>query len=142
MCLKVSDSLINISSLSFVLSFTEPVVSLSSTFCEGLSQNLTCSEGSYLHIHKLFYGRTDTDTCPGVNVTSTNCLTPDGATRKARHACEGRSECYIHAVDDVWGDVCEGVSKYAKVDFSCQSMYRFSYNNRISLFNNLLSCFM
>lgn len=92
------------------------------TTCELDTRLLSCDDDTHLAINTLFYGRSDNTTClrPDKNIATLNCPTPNGAIDVARRVCEGRTECYVEAISDIWGDNCPSTYKYLKVNYSCQ----------------------
>lgn len=111
-------------------------------FCEGHGIDLTCKDPSTsLYIIDFFYGRTSTEICPHPTGNSTTtCYPSDDALDKARDVCNGRSGCHLYASSEIWGDSCEHVHKYAKVNYACQGCGNVYDNHQCETMSHMGRC--
>ena len=86
--------------------------------CESGMMEVRCPDDYRIWIQSMFFGRSSNDTCPHESANTTECEAT-GALDLVRHYCDGRNECYVHAITELFGDACEGVSKHASLEFVC-----------------------
>lgn len=51
---------------------------------------------------------------------ATGCASPS-APHIVRQLCQGRERCHFRPSEHIFGNPCQGVRKYARVEFACRS---------------------
>ncbi|XP_078353652.1 rhamnose-binding lectin-like [Oculina patagonica] len=85
--------------------------------CEDEVLDISCPTN--INIISANYGRTTGEqVCNGDDVSNTNCGAAESIAI-VRSACQGKQECSLKASNDVFGDPCDGITKYLEVRYEC-----------------------
>ncbi|CAD5126322.1 DgyrCDS14473 [Dimorphilus gyrociliatus] len=99
--------------------------------CENQTLYLKCDANHELNISTAAYGRekNEFNTCantslqePSVKafVIENNCVASNSF-EKVLALCSGKTQCTIQANSEIFGEPCQGVPKYLKVEYTCKS---------------------
>ncbi|KAL9950503.1 hypothetical protein ACROYT_G043011 [Oculina patagonica] len=81
--------------------------------CEDEVLDISCPTN--INIISANYGRTTGEqVCNGDDVSNTNCGAAESIAI-VRSACQGKQECSLKASNDVFGDPCDGITKYLEI---------------------------
>eukprot|EP00301_Raphidiophrys_heterophryoidea_P017860 c2863_g1_i1.p1 GENE.c2863_g1_i1~~c2863_g1_i1.p1 ORF type:complete len:559 (+),score=103.85 c2863_g1_i1:59-1735(+) len=94
------------------------VTGTTNSACEGQTLKLTCPTNSVISIVSALYGRTSLSVCPTTAMYTISCAARNSG-QIVHTACDGKSECSVGALNDVFGDPCFGTNKYLQVSFEC-----------------------
>lgn len=96
--------------------------------CEGQPINLMCGSEEGIKVKSVFWGRSDTTTCPSANPKKTTkqlCKEgdPNYPLKKVKTLCDSEPRCILHASETYFeAPLCPKVSKYLRVVYDCRLM--------------------
>ncbi|MBN3312427.1 AGRL3 protein, partial [Atractosteus spatula] len=83
---------------------------------------LSLTEEGFINVRSANYGRTDGYTCsqgrPSDQVTNDQCYLPSTLSIMSQR-CDGKPQCDVSVITDVFPDPCYGTFKYLDVQYSC-----------------------
>ena len=85
--------------------------------CEGKEETISCLDGQVIDIVSANYGRTSQGVCVDGNMKNLNCRSD--ILQKVQKSCRERRICRLRANNAVYGEPCEGTSKYLEVAYVC-----------------------
>ena len=86
--------------------------------CEFTRGTLSCPDGKKIKLLQASYGRHDSTTCPGPDMTNTNCHYHN-THPIVKGKCENESSCELYADNSEFDDPCPGTHKYLRVVHQC-----------------------
>lgn len=88
--------------------------------CQGNSDMINCPALTKIRVLYANYGRTSSDVCLNTswNTYHTSCGAINSETI-VKSWCEGQNQCYLFAVNELFGNPCIGTHKYLQVTYQC-----------------------
>ncbi|XP_078619233.1 pentraxin fusion protein-like [Branchiostoma floridae x Branchiostoma japonicum] len=86
--------------------------------CERNSDSISCQGDEVIQIVSANYGRTDPNVCSNNPVSVVDCLSPT-TFQTVQSICDNQQSCTLDVTNAVFGDPCDGTSKYLEVLYRC-----------------------
>lgn len=98
------------------------IESTSAHVCEGNMLNITCDKG-LIDVIEANYGRLSRSQCTHNDnepqpIYTTICISPNSL-NILKAQCSNKPSCSVQAKNEVFGDPCDGTSKYLQVEYRC-----------------------
>ncbi|XP_037043163.1 L-rhamnose-binding lectin CSL3-like [Bradysia coprophila] len=116
-CFKfIFNILLLISTYSVLVFAGKPIKKIT---CEGNTLNISCGAG-VIHVIRENYGRLSKNVCTNGIVVNPHlhCMAIE-TPNIVRSRCSNMHSCSIPATNSVFGDPCDGTSKYLEVEYKC-----------------------